>query len=190
MEKMIFDEKEYTKNKVIDELIFQKLIYGIDAFTWFDNTYYDTQDIELLKSLKNEETTKKRSKNEMKKIVPKEVFQMLNKTKLTLEPIVGDALEKCCINILCQDPSLSTTIRLSCYLLYLIQLGKNVDTKLDEILYNHSDFDIYVAKGVILKYTDKKRYAEKVFDKYIYEVEYFNKLNKVKIISQKINNAK
>lgn len=190
MREIIFDINKYSKNDIINELIFLKTIYGEDVFTWYNNTYFDTTNLKLLNLLKdNEKNIKKLSVEEVKMLAPKEVFQMLNKTKLSLEPIVGEGLEKYCINILCEDISLALTIRLTCYLLYMIQLGKSIDDKLDEIMYNYKDeFNIYVCKSIILKYTDKRKYAKKVFNRFIYETEYFNELIKIKKINNKIEN--
>lgn len=186
MKELKFDEN-FGKNKVIDELIFNKIVFGILAYTWYEDTYYDNSNIELLKSLKDVEPKIRLSLEEVKEAIPDSAKKMINKVKLTLEPKVGDELEDYCYNLLRDDLSLASTIQYSCYILCLIQLGKDVSEKLQEIIFIYSTkFDLYVARDMILKFTDKKTYSENVFAKYIKEKELMDNYNKIIKISNKI----
>ena len=186
MKELIFDEN-FGKNKVIDELIFNKIVLGISAYTWYDDTYYDNSNIELLKSLKDVEQKNRLSLEEVKETIPDSTRKMINKVKVTLDPKVGDKLEDYCYNLLCDDLSLASTIQYSCYILCLIQLGEDISEKLQEIIFLYSTkFDLYVARDMIIKFTDKKTYSENVFAKYIKEKEFMDNYNKIIKLSDKI----
>ena len=187
MKELVFDD-DSNKNNVIDELVFEKKVLGHDAYTYYDKTYYDNSDLDVLVLLREKKKIQdKMSLEDVKKSVSKGLISIINKTKLTLEPDKCDKIENFCYSVLRHDMSYELTLRLSCYLLLLIQLGKNADEKLGEFLYLNGDsFNIYFSREFIRMFTDKSGVVDILFDKYIYQTEFFNDYCKMSKISEKV----
>ena len=187
MKELNFDEEKYSKNEVIDELIYNKVVLGQEVYTTFDEVYYDNTNLTLLKSLKDNEVLSKATREEVEKMVPEEMKNEIRNTMMALDPVKGIGFENCCYSTIGADTTLLNTIKRSCFLLYLIQLNREVKFKLKDIVNEDLDnFNIYVSKALILKYTDYEEYAEEVFNDCIEEFEYTEGYQKVKKISDKV----
>ena len=187
MKELNFDEEKYNKNEVIDELIYNKIVLGQEAYTFYKEYYYDNTDLTVLKSLKDNEVLPKATREEVEEMVPEELKNAIRNTMMALDPVRGIGFENCCYSIIGADTTLLNTIKRSCFLLYLIQLNREVKFKLKDIVNEDLDnFNIYVSKALILKYTDYEEYAEEVFNDCIEEFEYTENYQKVKKISDKV----